>query len=206
MNADEVVMFRLDDDDIITDLDHNAWVSDSFVGTVSQTHESLEESVRHEDDALAEAVTRLESTCNAFDSVDVSAAAAQLSLRRRVGGLRLLSDALVNVCGFVLSPDHRELFGPAGLLGPYLSCVHMWVGDVTETLTHLATELNVLAPSWSAFRECLTNVEWIHERAMAEQRRLAAVADTLPADVRAATGELFIAFIRFKHTLDEPFG
>jgi len=201
-------MFPLDDEDIITDLDQIPWpgTRDSFVGSLPQKHESLEESVRDEDEALAASIARLETTCEAFDSTDVSAAAAELSLRRRVGSLSLLSTSLCNVCGFVLSPEHRELFARGGLLEPYLTNVHMWTGDITETLEHLASELNNLAPDWSAFRECVQNVDWIYARAMTEQRRLDGVADTLPEDLRAALDELFIALPRFMHTLDEPFG
>jgi hypothetical protein len=82
----------------------------------------------------------------------------------------------------------------------------MWTGDVTETLEHLARELNELAPNWSAFRECLSNVEWIYDRAASEQERLDRVKGELPVDVRDALGELFAALSHFKHALAEPFG
>jgi hypothetical protein len=202
MNADEVVMFTLEEDTFDTSVDHS-----SYVGAMPQARDSLEESVHEEDVALARAITRLEMACEAFDAIDPSAEAAQLSLRKRVGSLALLSEALRNVCGFVHSPSHRELFiRGTGLLEPYLTSVHMWTGDVTETLFHLATELNALAPDWGAFRECMNNVAWIHARAMSEQSRLDRVTDTLPEDLCAALEELFIALARFKNAVEEPFG
>jgi hypothetical protein len=204
MNAEQV-MFALDDDDIITDLDQTPWVAsapkrDSFIGAL------LGESVAREGDTLVASLTRLEKTCEAFDSSDPSATAAELSLRRKVGTLSLLCAALGNVRAFAQRPEHHELFAHRGLLDAYLSNVHMWTGDITETLESLATELNALAPDWSAFRECVLNVDWIYARAMTEQRRLDHVADTLPEDLRVALDDLFITLPRLMHALDEPFG
>jgi hypothetical protein len=225
MNADQAgvysALYALDDEDIVTDLDSAPWAAPQESGAIEKresfiaalgVEQPLDAPVLREQGALVAVIARLEKTCEAFDSVDVSAEAAEISLRRRVGSLALLSSALGNVCAFALSAEHRELFDhpkgsePVGLLAPYLSDVHMWTGDVAETLEHLARELNELAPSWSAFRECLTNVDWIYERAMAEQTRLGGVENVLPEDLRAALGELFIAFGRFKHVLAEPFG
>jgi hypothetical protein len=200
MSADEVVMFSLDDEDISTDLEHEPWsggTSGSFVGVLPQ-----EDGAR-----LATVVARIEQACNAFDSTDPSAEAAELSLRRRVGSLALASNALTHVCAFITSSTHRELFmRETGLVEPYLGSVAMWTGDVAETLEHLATELNELAPNWAAFRECMSNVEWVYARVEGERVRLERVADTLPDDVRAAVMELIAAVTSFKRAVDEPFG
>jgi hypothetical protein len=197
MNAD--AMFPLDDEDIMTDLEQEPWTGGSFIGPLPEAPLLNE--------TLTKAVECLERTCEAFDSVDPSAEAAELSLRRRVGALSLLTSALGNVYAFAGSPTHRELFvRDTGLLEPYTSNVTMWASDVAETLVHLARELNTLAPNWAAFRECMSNVEWIHARAASEQTRLERVADTLPDDLRAAVDELEFALARFKLMIDEPFG
>jgi hypothetical protein len=162
--------------------------------------------VREEDEALVSQVARLEIICEAFDCVDPSADAAELSLRKRVGALAMLANALRATCGFVLSHEHRELFAKDGLVEPYLSAVHMWTSDVTESLTDLARELNALAPNWSALRERVEAAEWIHARALHEQAKLDRVKDALPEDLRAAVLELFDAFTLFKRDLAEPFG
>lgn len=212
LDPDEVVMFALDDEDIETDLDADAWApnpglrQDSFVGELPR-ETTLEDRIREEDDALVASITRLELICEAFDSVDPSAFAAELALRKRVGALAMLSNALRNTCGFVLSREHRELFAEReGLLAPYLASVHMWTADVTETLTDLGRELNALAPAWSSLRDRLRAADWIYDRAMTEQRKLDRLADTLPDDLLAAIDELFAALAFFKHDLDEPFG
>jgi len=207
----EEILFALDDEDIQTDLESNAWQPeehvrhDSFVGALPHER-SLEDHVREEDEALAASVTRLEIVCEAFDSVDPSAHAAEVSLRKRVGALAMLSNALRATCGFVLSAEHRELFAPGGLVEPYLASVHMWTADVTETLTELARELNALSPDWSKLRDRLAAAEWVFARAESEGERLDRVQDTLPDDLRAAIAELFAAIAVFKRDLAEPFG
>jgi hypothetical protein len=205
LDPDEVVMFALDDEDIETDLDVSPLRQDSFVGELPR-EATLEDHVRGEDEALAQSVARLEYICEAFDSVDPSAGAAETALRKRAGGLAMLSNALRATCAFVLSTEHRELFARGGLLEPYLSDVHMWTGDVTETLTDLARQLNAVAPDWFALRERLENAKWIHAHALVEHRKLDRIKDTLPDDLRAAVDELFIAFACFTRDLDEPFG
>ncbi len=179
---------------------------ESYVGTLPREPESLEESVRSRHEALATNIAELERICASFDSVDVSASAAQISLRRRVGSLSMLCGALGDVAVLVEQPEHQPLFGGEGQLAPYLAGVYLWVGDVTESLSTLAGDLNTLTPNWSAFRERLGDVAWINEMAMAEQGRLDKIVDTMPAPVRDALDELFIAFVGFKHKLDEPFG
>ncbi len=219
MNADQagaysaLIALDEDDEDIVTDLDQSPFTPtppatqtrESFI-TALRGSEPQQPPVLREQETLASAVAHLEKTCAAFDAIDVSGAAAELSLRRRVGSLAVLASALGNVCAFVLSAEHRELFAEGALLEPYLSNVHMWTGDVTETLDHLARELNELAPNWSAFRECLSNVEWIYERAAIEQARGLRVKGELPEDLRCALDELFTDLASFKRVLAEPFG
>ena len=196
--------FPLDDDDILTELDSQPFQAGSYVGPLPN---DLEPRVRADAQTLTRAVLAVEQTCLGFDVADASAQAAQLALRKCVGRMSVLSSALVNVCAFVASATHRELFAAeTGLLEPYLSSVLLWASDVTETLRHLAGELNALAPDWDAFRASLDHVAWVYARAAGEQSRLAGVADTLPPDVRAALAEVFIALRALKRSLDEPFG
>ncbi len=180
---------------------------ESYVGALPrESAESVEEAVRNRHEALAMNIAELERVCASFDSVDVSASAAQVSLRRRVGSLSMLCGALADVAVLVEQPEHQALFAGEGKLAPYLAGVYLWTGDVTETLSTLARDLNTLTPDWSAFRERLGDVAWINEMAMAEQARLDKIVDTFAAPVRDAVDELFIAFVGFKHKLDEPFG
>ncbi len=199
MHADEVVMFVLDPEDISTDLDVTPWdaAGGSFVGALPD---------RSEDGELTASLAALERACEAFDSVDVSAHAAEVALRKRVGSRAMLCAAYFDVRSYVASDEHRELLAPAGLLGPYLSGVRMWTTDVIDAMRELAHQLNVLEPQWSAFRERLGAIAWLHERAKGEEGRVLRVADALPEDIREAVDDLCVAFTSFKHRLDEPMG
>ncbi len=206
-------MFSLDDDDVITSLDVDAFQvgqprtpDKSYVGTIPQP-ESLFDATRARHEALARAVATLETTCEAFDSVDTSAVAAQSSLRRRVGSVAVACSALESVASYAESPDHEALYAGDGLLAPYLAGVYLWMGDVTDTLGALARDLNGLAPDWATFRHRLSEVSWIFDMAVAEARRLETVAGAnLPIDMHESMDELRIAIVALKHKLDEPFG
>jgi hypothetical protein len=210
-------LFALDGDDLDLDTSLDATPFDasapaspreeSFVGTLPREQpDSVEEAVRTRHEALALAIADLEKVCESFDSVDVSAQAAETSLRRRVGSLSVLCGALGMVAVQVERADYAEMFTGEGILAPYLAGVYLWAGDVTETLATLARDLNALTPNWSAFRERLDDVAWIRDMAVTEQGRLDRIVDTMPEDLRDALDELFIAFVGFKHKLDEPFG
>ncbi|HSQ66375.1 MAG TPA: hypothetical protein VLM85_24295 [Polyangiaceae bacterium] len=220
-NSSAALLFALDGDDLDMDTQLDAAPlygmpddlalptprEESFVGTLPrEAAESVVEAVRHRHEALALAIGDVEQVCASFDSVDVSASAAQGSLRRRVGSLSMLCGALGDVAVLVEQPEHEALFAGDGRLAPYLAGVYLWAGDVTETLATLARDLNALSPNWSAFRERLDDVAWIYEMAMAEQSRLDRIVDAMSVPVRDALDELFIAFVGFKHKLDEPFG
>ena len=207
-------MFPLDlDDDQATSLDLDPFApsvgqrEESYVGTRprEEKSESTPDAVRARHDALVQAVASLESTCAAFDVVDPSAAAAQTSLRRRVGSLAMLCNALEGVAAFVETNNH-DLFAGDGLLAPYLAGLYLWAGDVTETLHALARDLNALAPDWASFRDRLNDVAWIHEMALVEGRRLEGVLDLLPPDMVEPMDDLLLAFVTLKHKIDEPFG
>ncbi len=204
------LMFALDfDDDASTTLDAQAFTSqeareESYVGTLPRHEVSLSEAIRERHAALATAIGELEVTCEAFESVDPSAAAAETSLRRRVGSLAVTCQALEGVASFV--DVHGDLFAGEGLLAPYLAGIYMWVGDVSETLSVLARDLNALTPDWAGFRDRLNDVSWIYDMSLAEGRRLESVHDLLPAEMLDATDELLLAFVGLKHKLDEPFG
>ena len=199
-------MFPLDlEDESVTSLDVDALREESYVGARLQDEESIDVAVRSRHEALATAVGALESTCAKFDSVDVSASAAQTSLRRRVGSVRILVTALEGVAAFVETTNH-DLFAGDGLLAPYLAGIYLWASDVTETLHTLARDLNALSPDWASFRARLADVAWIFEMAAAEGRRLETVLDLVPPEMQDPMDELLVAFVGLKHKLDEPFG
>lgn len=201
-------------DDLDTQLDAVPFGGDpctsreeSFVGALPrESTESVPEAVCSRHQALALAIADLESVCASFDSVDVSATAAQTSLRRRVGSLSMLCGALGDVAVLVERSELEVLFAGEGELAPYLAGIYLWAGDVTETLATLARDLNALAPNWSAFRERLDDVAWIYEMTLGEHSRVGRAAGAMPDDVRAVLGELFTALAGFKQKLDEPFG
>jgi len=209
-DASSPQMFALDfDDDAVTTLDVDSFKlpsqarEESYVGTIPRDEVSLSEAVRERHAALALAIASLETICEAFDSVDPSAAAAQGSLRRRVGSLAVMCNALEGVASFVDERD--DLFAGDGALAAYLAGIYMWAGDVAETLTVLACDLNALTPNWAAFRDRLSEVSWIYDMALAEGRRVN-VTDGLSPDILDALDELRVAFVGLKHKLDEPFG
>jgi hypothetical protein len=204
--VDDEPMFSLDDDDIIdTSVDGEAWPT-SYVGVLPREEETFEEAARSRHRALADAIFELEKTCESFDSVDPSARAAELSLRRRVGALALLSRTLGDVSAFAESHEHGALFSPRGELAPLLASVYLWVGEITEALREVARELNVLQPSWATFRERLCDVAWVHRSAITEQARFAERGIAVPDELRDALADLAVILVGFKRALDEPFG
>jgi hypothetical protein len=200
-------MFPLtdDDEDIVTSLDGTAFTAKSYVGAKPQA-ESVADAVRGRHDGLSAALRSLEQTCESFDVVDVSAGAAQNSLRKRVGSVAVVCLSLESVASFVENPECESLFAGDGLLAPYLAGTYLWAGDVIETLGALARDLNDLAPNWSAFRERLNDVAWIFEMAVTEGRQVSNVVDVLPAEMCQSIDDLLVATISLKHRLDEPFG
>ena len=206
-------MFPLEmDDDQATALDVDPYApegarEESYIGTRPREEqtESVQDAVRERHEALARAIAALEETCAAFDSVDPSAAAAQTSLRRRVGSLAMLCNALEGVASYVETSNH-DLFASEGLLAPYLAGIYLWTGEVTETLHGLGRELNTLTPSWAAFRDRINEVAWIHDMALIEGRRIEGVLDLLPPELHDPMDELLLAFVSLKHKIDEPFG
>ena len=209
-STNDLAVLAFDDDDAVTSLDGAAFAPptprhDSYIGARPQA-ESVLDAVRGRHADLTTAIGNLEQTCSAYEAVDVSASAAQTSLRRRVGSLSLLCTALDAVASYAEEPTFEPLFANEGLLAPYLAGVYLWAGDVTDTLGVLARDLNILAPNWAAFRERLGDVAWIHDMAVAEGRRLDGVIDLVPADLHNALDELLIAVITLRHKLDEPFG
>ena len=195
----------LDDDNVSTSLDIDVLKEESYIGARPQQEEPIDVAVRKRHEALADALISLESTCASFDSVDVSASAAQTSLRRRVGSVRVLVNALEGVASHVETTNH-DLFAGDGLLAPYLAGIYLWASDVTETLHTLARDLNALTPDWASFRARLADVVWIFDMALAEGRRLESVLDLVPTEMHDPMDELLVAFVGLKHKLDEPFG
>jgi len=181
---------------------------ESYIGAKPQP-DTVSGVVHERQQALASAIAELEWTCEAFDSSDPSAEAAQTSLRRRVGSLAMLGSLLESVSSFADAPALEPLFAGDGLLAAYLAGIYLWSGEVTDTLKNLARDLNALAPNWAAFRDRLTEVAWIHDMAVLEGKRLEKSLDQaclVPADMHEALDELLVALITLKHKLDEPFG
>jgi hypothetical protein len=202
----------LADDDVITSLDVDPFTSpsgvrhDSYVGALPSSPSSVAEAVRTRHVGFASAIAELEWVCEAFDAVDPSAAAAQTSLRRRVGSLAMLASLLETVSSYADAPETEPLFASDGLLAAYVAGIYLWAGDVTDTLKTVARDLNTLAPNWAAFRERLGEVAWIFDMAVTEGKRIESVLDLVPADIHESLDELYVALITLRHKLDEPFG
>ena len=61
-----------------------------------------------------------------------------------MGALALVRNALSDVIELTDRPEHAALVLPNGQLAAYLAGAYLWLGDVTDALTTLATELNTL--------------------------------------------------------------
>jgi len=151
--------------------------------------------------ALATAIHELEEECARFTSYDVSARAAQLALRKRVGSLALVRNALETAVD--IAAQDRALEGP---IAPYLAGVYLWLDGVTEALLTLARQLNAVLPDWSAFRETLGAVSWLYDMTLAEQARIEGSEVYSGTALGEALDGLFVDVVLFKVTLAEPLG
>lgn len=180
---------------------------ESYIGVLPKETDASERDLlvtRHV--KLARAVTSVEKICESFDLVDVSARAAQVSLRCRVGALALVRNALTDVIELTDRPEHADLALPNGLLAAYLAGAYLWLDDVTDALTTLATELNTLIPDWSAVRHRLNEVAWIHEMLVIEQTKIEARLSDDDAELVGTLAPLFGSIAAFQAKLAEPFG
>ena len=179
----------------------------SYIGVLPKETDGAERDAlvsRHLE--LARAVTSVEKICERFDSVDVSARAAERSLRCRVGALALVRNALTNVIELTDRPEHAALALPNGQLAAYLAGAYLWLGGVTDALTTLATELNTLVPEWSVVRHRLNEVSWIHDMLVVEQKKIEAASARDDEELAATLDELFGTVAAFQAKLAEPFG
>lgn len=151
--------------------------------------------------ALASAIHQVEEECTRFDSYDLSAKAAQLALRKRVGSLAVVRNALETVVD--IAAQDRVLEGP---IAPYLAGVYLWLDGVTEALGTLASQLNTMQPDWGAFRETLGEVAWLYDMTLAEQARIEGSEMFSGTALGEALDGLFVDVVLFKVTLNEPFG
>lgn len=182
-------------------------LEESYIGVLPKETDASERALlvtRHV--SLARAVTNVEQICESFDSVDVSARAAERSLRCRVGALAIVRNALTDVIELTDRPEHSALAVPNGLLTAYLAGAYLWLDDVTDALTTLAIDLNTLVPDWSAVRRRLNEVSWIHDMLVIEQARVEAGLRGEDADLLATFEQLFAAIAAFHTKLAEPFG
>jgi hypothetical protein len=180
---------------------------ESYIGVLPKETEASERDLlvtRHVE--LARAVTSVEKICEHFDSVDVSARAAETSLRCRVGALALVRNALTDVIELTDRAEYAQLALPSGQLAAYLAGAYLWLGDVTEALTTLATELNTLIPDWSAVRHRLNEVEWIFDMLVIEQKKIEGGLPSNDDELSATLDQLFGAVAGFQAKLSEPFG
>ncbi|HEX7602324.1 MAG TPA: hypothetical protein VF316_11995 [Polyangiaceae bacterium] len=180
---------------------------ESYIGVLPKETDASERDLlvtRHV--TLARAVTSVEKICESFDSVDVSARAAQRSLRCRVGALAFVRNALTGVIELTDREEHAALALPNGLLAAYLAGAYLWLDDVTDALTTLATELNTLIPDWSAVRHRLDEVAWIHEMLVIEQTKIDARLSGEDDELVSTLEQLFATITAFQAKLAEPFG
>lgn len=182
-------------------------LEESYIGVLPKETDASERDLlvtRHV--SLARAVTNVEQICESFDSVDVSARAAERSLRCRVGALAIVRNALTDVIELTDRPEHSALALPNGQLAAYLAGAYLWLDDVTDALTTLAIDLNSLVPDWSAVRHRLNEVSWIHDMLVIEQARVEAGLRGEGEELLTTLAQLFDAVAAFQAKLAEPFG
>lgn len=177
---------------------------ESYVGTLPRRPEEAESTLDHarrRHASLVSAVELVERECAEFDSYDMSAQAAELSLRKRVGLLALVRNAIEAVVD--ISAQENRLEGP---LAPYFAGAYLWLDGVTEALGSLAIELNTMQPNWSALRACLAEVTWLYDMTIVEQKRVEVSDEFGGTALGEALDNLASTLVSFKVELDEPFG
>jgi hypothetical protein len=172
----------------------------SYVGTLPREESGLE-LARRRHSALTAAVAVVEDECASFESYDVSAQAAELSLRKRVGLLALVRNSLEAVVDISAQEDRLE-----GPLAPYFAGAYLWLDGVTEALGRLAIQLNAMQPEWASFRSSLAEVQWLYEMTLVEQARVEASEAFGGTALGEALEDLTAAIVNFKAALEEPFG
>ncbi len=206
--ADTEVSLDLIDDEDTADEATPSQREESYIGTLPREEDNTFAALQTRHAELATAVGALEKACVSFDSVDVSARAAETSLRRRAGRLALIANALGGVIDFAVHPDIEPLFRGDGALAPYLAGVYLWTGEVTDVLTIVAHDLNALNPDWAAMRARLGEVSWLYDMALAEQARLdeSDVFSITDEDLAASLDHVMVGLVSLKRELEEPFG
>ncbi|CAN5531038.1 hypothetical protein BH09MYX1_BH09MYX1_21070 [soil metagenome] len=177
---------------------------ESYVGALPQRDPREAVIARHVD--LARSVSALESICERFDSVDMSARAAENSLRRRVGALAMVRRGLTDLIELTDEPQYAGVISDEGEAAPYLAGVYLWLSDIAEALTILAHQLNDLTPQWGDLRSRLDEVSWIYDMLIAEQMKLDGNLDRNDEALCAVFEDIFVAVVSFKVRLAEPFG
>jgi ferric-dicitrate binding protein FerR (iron transport regulator) len=123
-----------------------------------------------------------------------------------VGALALVRNALTDVIELTERAEHAELALPNGVLAAYLAGAYLWLDDVADALTTLATELNTLIPDWSAVRHRLDEVAWIHDMLVIEQTRIESRLSGEDEELATTLARLFATITAFQAKLAEPFG
>lgn len=173
----------------------------SYIGTLPKVDGGPLEIARKRHQELADLVGEVESLCASFESYDVSAQAAEVSLRRRVGSLALTRDALAVVVDIAAQEAALE-----GQLAPVLAGTYLWLDGVSEALLDVARGLNAGHADWAALRFALGDVAWLHDMTVAELARVEASDAFGGTALGEALDELSSVVGRFKVALDEPFG
>ncbi len=173
----------------------------SYVGVVPREEETTLGLARRRHATLASAVALVERECATFDSYDMSAQAAELSLRKRAGLLAVVRNALEAAVDIAAQEDRLE-----GPLAPYFAGTYLWLEGVTEALGRLAIELNAMQPEWSALRSSLAEVAWLYEMTLVEQKRVEASEEFGGTALGEALEALASALVTFKSELEQPFG
>ncbi len=173
----------------------------SYVGTLPRDEFSPLTLAQKRHASLAAAIARVEGECTKFDSYDMSAQAAELSLRKRVGLLAGVRDALEVVVDISAQEDRLE-----GPLAPYFAGAYLWLDGVADAFGRLAIQLNAMQPDWAALREAIGEVQWLYDMTLVEQARVESSEAFGGTALGEALGDLAAAVVNFKSALDEPFG
>lgn len=173
----------------------------SYIGTLPRETDGALEIARKRHASLVASIANAEQECERFESYDLSAQAAEISLRKRVGALAFTRNVLETAVD--IAAQENALEGP---IAPYLAGVYLWLDGVSEALGTLASQLNAVAPDWAAFRSSLAEICWLYEMTIVEQARLDASDVFAGRALGEAVENLAQALVHFKAALEEPFG
>jgi hypothetical protein len=121
-------------------------------------------------DAQITLAVNLESLEESLDHVayDPSTIAAAATMRRRLGELREMEEALADVCAASAYPVLAPLFLRDAPLSDYLRGLQAWTNGVVRALEQLSTELRVPPADWATLRSRLQEAAQFHLQELTE--------------------------------------